>query len=74
MHKRILETMYIQLDTSKCKACWSCIEECTNKTIGKVDIFFHKHARFLAIEKCTGCRKCVKACKFGALMPLTPEN
>jgi ferredoxin len=61
-------TAYIQLDTSKCKACWKCIEACNNNVIGKIDIFFHKHVKFIEGNNCTGCHKCIDICVNGALL------
>ncbi|MBN1663915.1 MAG: 4Fe-4S binding protein [Deltaproteobacteria bacterium] len=60
-------TLYIQLDTQKCKACWKCIESCSNNVISKINLLWHKHARIKNDDQCTGCLKCVKACDSGAL-------
>ena len=62
-----IETRYIHLDTSQCKACWACVTACPRHILGKVDLRFHKHARVDQAEKCKGCLKCVKACINGAI-------
>jgi|WetSurMetagenome_2_1015567.scaffolds.fasta_scaffold54052_2 NAD-dependent dihydropyrimidine dehydrogenase PreA subunit len=62
-HKR---TPFVQLDTRKCKACWKCIKDCTNKVIGKVDFAHHKHALILQPDACTGCLNCISVCQYNA--------
>jgi 2-oxoglutarate ferredoxin oxidoreductase subunit delta len=64
------KTKFIALDTEKCKACWKCQDKCSKKVIGKIDLFFHKHARLKNIDDCTGCLKCVKVCEYEALISL----
>lgn len=59
-------TKYIQLDTHKCKACLKCLKGCPDKVIGKVDLPWHKHAKIVKPENCSGCMNCISACKFGA--------
>ncbi|MDR3627441.1 MAG: hypothetical protein P4L45_11435 [Ignavibacteriaceae bacterium] len=65
-NNRHIQTSFIRLDTSKCKACWKCVESCNNNVIGKVHIFGHKHAKIDNADKCTGCLKCLKICLYGA--------
>jgi len=60
-------TAYILLDTGKCKACWKCLEKCSNNVIGRINLPWHKHARISNDSICTGCLKCVNACAFNAL-------
>ena len=60
-------TKHIQLNISKCKACWKCQDKCLNHVIGKVNLPWHKHAIIINGSKCTGCLKCVKVCEFNAL-------
>jgi uncharacterized Fe-S center protein len=60
-------TLFITLDTRKCKACWDCIESCPSQVIGKIDLPWHKHAKIVNPVRCKGCLKCVKACMQGAL-------
>lgn len=60
-------TIYIELNTRLCKACWKCIEAWPEKVLGKVDLLFHKHSRVDHAEACKGCFKCVKACPHGAI-------
>jgi NAD-dependent dihydropyrimidine dehydrogenase PreA subunit len=62
-HKR---TPFVQLDTRKCKACWKCIDNCTNLVIGKVDFANHKHALILQPYSCTGCLNCISICQYNA--------
>ncbi len=59
-------TSYIHLDTGKCKACWKCIENCTNRVINKVDLPWHKHSLIVEPDACTGCLNCIKICQYGA--------
>ncbi len=61
-------TMYIYLNAHQCCACWKCVESCPRGVIGKVDLFFHKHARIDNAAKCKGCLKCVKACPQQAIV------
>lgn len=67
MHKRILNTEYISIDTGMCIACWKCVEICGKKVIGKVDLFFHKHARLKKPQDCSGCLRCAKVCGAGSI-------
>jgi ferredoxin len=60
-------TTYIQLDTGKCIACWKCLAECRNHVIGRINLPWHKHSRFINSSECTGCLKCVNVCEHGAL-------
>jgi NAD-dependent dihydropyrimidine dehydrogenase PreA subunit len=66
-NRRHTGTPFITLDTRKCKACWECIINCPNQVIGKIDLPWHKHAKIINPVSCTGCLKCVKVCKQGAL-------
>ncbi len=61
------ETAYIHLDTSKCIACFKCVEACSKNVIGKINILIHKHAIIRNGVECTGCGRCVKVCDAGAL-------
>ena len=67
------KTQFIQLNSKICKACWNCIENCTNNVLGKIDFPGHRHTRIENPDKCTGCLNCVSVCKFGALSIITPE-
>jgi 2-oxoglutarate ferredoxin oxidoreductase subunit delta len=60
-------TAYIQLNTKKCIACWECLKECKNNVIGRIDLPWHKHSRFVNSYECTGCFKCLNVCEPGAL-------
>lgn len=60
-------TAFIELDAARCEACWECLLACPETVLGKVDVWFHRHARIREPERCTGCRRCVKACHSGAL-------
>ncbi len=70
-------TTYIQLDTKKCIACWKCLAECKNHVIGRINLPWHKHSRFVNSSDCTGCFKCVNVCEPGALTKISikkPDN
>lgn len=78
--KRHTNTKYIELDRSKCQACWKCVEACPNGVLGKLIVFIHRHARVDHAEACKGCKKCVDSCPNDAIyytyMPPThrPRN
>ena len=59
-------TAFIRLDTERCNACWECIEHCSNRVIGKVDMPWHKHTLLIAPDNCTGCLTCIDVCRHGA--------
>lgn len=67
-HPRQIETLYIRLDTSRCKACWDCVQTCPQGVIGKVDLRFHRHARIDRAEDCQGCLLCLDACPHQAIL------
>ncbi len=60
-------TKFIFLNTKQCEACWKCLEVCTNKVLGRINLPWHKHIRIVNGCACTGCMKCVKFCKTGAI-------
>lgn len=62
------ETRFVRLQTTVCKACWSCLRECPVGVMGKIDLPWHAHALLRAPEACVGCLKCVAACEHGALV------
>jgi Fe-S-cluster-containing hydrogenase component 2 len=71
-NKHNAQTSYMQLNTQACKACWDCIDVCTNKVIDKsflyiANILIHEHAQIYDADKCTGCLRCMEACKFDAI-------
>ncbi len=68
------QTRYIYLDTSKCRACWKCIESCPEGVIGKIDLPFHKHVRISQPDQCKGCLKCVNVCPEEAIISLNPRQ
>ncbi len=55
-------TKYINANTTKCEACWICIDECKYNVVGKVNLWFHKHIIFEDIGECRGCKKCINIC------------
>ena len=70
-------TTYIQLDTKIFIACWKCMTECKNHVIGRINLPWHKHSRFVNSSEYAGCLKCVNACDPGALTKISikkPDN
>ncbi len=65
-HRRI-STPYLDLDRSRCQACWCCVAACPEAVLGKVEFLSHKHAVVDRGDRCTGCGSCLKVCKSGAL-------
>jgi len=61
-------TRFVRLYAKNCSACWKCLAICPAKVIGRVNLPWHKHARFRNVEACTGCLKCIRACESGALL------
>jgi ferredoxin len=59
-------TPFVQLNTSKCKACWKCLHQCPQLAIDKVDLPWHKHALIANSGACSGCLKCVRVCEYHA--------
>ena len=66
-------TEFIRLDSKQCKACWKCIEECPENVFGRINIFLHKHAKIVYRDHCTGCLRCVTACDYGAIGPVSEK-
>jgi len=60
-------TAFVLLDTKKCEACWKCLNVCSKKVIGRINLPWHKHVRFVNGSACTGCLKCVKICTTNAI-------
>lgn len=67
-------TDYIQLNVRKCKACWGCIEKCPNGIINKIDLLWHKHARIVKPDECTGCLSCISICPHDAYSLINSGN
>ena len=65
-----ISTPYILANTSRCEACWKCIETCHKQVIGKVSFLWHKHIVIKAGENCTGCKKCIKTCPHGVFLQI----
>jgi NAD-dependent dihydropyrimidine dehydrogenase PreA subunit len=63
-------TAFVLLDTKKCIACWKCLEVCSNNVIGRINMPWHKHVKFINESSCTGCLKCVKICETTAISKL----
>jgi Pyruvate/2-oxoacid:ferredoxin oxidoreductase delta subunit len=60
------KSLYVKLNTRKCKACLRCSENCPEQIIGKVDLTWHKHALIIEPHRCSGCLKCVEVCRYDA--------
>ena len=67
-------TAFVVLDTGKCAACWKCSDVCANNVIGRINLPWHKHIRFVNSHTCTGCMKCVKVCNTGAIVKLSKNS
>ena len=67
-------TAFVVLDTRNCEACWKCLDVCTNDVIGRINLLWHKHVRFINGSACTGCMKCVKICATGAISKRSKEK
>lgn len=67
-------TRHIYLDTSKCQACWDCIDQCKFGTLGKLDVWFHKHVVVRNPENCTGCKVCITVCQNGVFSPVCDQT
>jgi len=69
-------TAFVQLDTNACTACWECIGACPEAVIDKsflylADTLVHEHVLMYNAPDCTGCMKCMQACQFNAISPVT---
>jgi len=65
---RHTETDYIYLNTSRCQACWVCVQACPQHVLGKIDLRFHRHAHIDQAKNCKGCLRCLKACPNQAIL------
>jgi ferredoxin len=70
--RRDHRTACVELDRSRCEACWRCVETCPQSVLGRVDFLGHRHAKIKNAEDCAGCGRCVKACQTGALSRRAP--
>jgi NAD-dependent dihydropyrimidine dehydrogenase PreA subunit len=61
-----MRTKFVRLNTGKCRACWNCLDVCTNNIISRINLPWHKHTKLKNNGNCTGCLKCLKTCEFGA--------
>ncbi|WP_183305952.1 4Fe-4S binding protein [Dysgonomonas hofstadii] len=71
---RTKSTKFIKLDTSKCIACWKCIDVCTSQILSKMVVLWHKHIVLKKTESCSGCNKCVKVCQCDAIRKIAKIN
>lgn len=62
MRRSNKQNKYITIDTSKCIACWLCVDECTTQAIDEVIILWHKHIVLKDDDMCIGCYKCINVC------------
>jgi NAD-dependent dihydropyrimidine dehydrogenase PreA subunit len=68
------KTQFIQFNSKNCRACWKCIENCSNKVLEKIDFLGHRHAHIENPDKCTGCLNCLSACEFNALSVISSDT
>ena len=66
-------TLFVQLNIYACKGCWECIKVCPNKVIDRSFLFIastliHKQVLMYDAEECTGCLRCMEACRFDAII------
>lgn len=66
LNRKHTRTLFVQLDTQKCKACWICIKNCPSQIINKLDLPWHKHALIVKPDACTGCLSCINICQHDA--------
>lgn len=52
-------TAHVFINSSKCVACWKCVDTCPEQAIGKMKVLWHKHIVFRKPENCSGCIKSV---------------
>ncbi|MFB6343909.1 ferredoxin family protein [Saccharicrinis sp. FJH62] len=64
-------TSFLGLDTRKCNACWKCINICSKNVIGRINLPWHKHVKFVNRSECIGCMKCVNICTASAIFKLS---
>jgi uncharacterized Fe-S center protein len=67
-------TSFVGLYTKKCEACWKCINVCAKNVIGRINLPWHKHVKFINSPECVGCMKCVKVCTADAIVKLSKSN
>ena len=67
-------TLFVSLDTKKCEACWECISACSKSVIGRINLPWHKHVKFVNSSECVGCMKCVKVCSANAIVKLPKSD
>lgn len=65
---------FIELDTSKCIACWKCIDVCASQNMIKSIFLWHKHIVLKKPDNCSGCRRCIKACQHGVIRVITDNE
>ncbi len=66
--------LFVGLDIKKCVACWKCIDVCSKNVIGRINLPWHKHAKFIHSSLCIGCMKCVKVCTANAIVNLRKSD
>ena len=62
-----IKTTCLDIDRAKCKACGSCVEECSSQVLKVRGIRFHGHVHVVKPEECSGRLLCVGACPVGAI-------
>jgi len=66
------QTAFVQLNIQTCTACWECLEACPEKVMDKSFLYIAgslilKHVLVYEASECSGCLKCINACKFNAI-------
>ena len=61
------ETKYIRLSPRQCQGCWECVLVCPEDVLVKMDRTRRPHVHIRNSQACSGCKKCVRACAYGAI-------
>jgi ferredoxin len=64
---QLVETKYIHLLPRQCHGCGECVDVCPEDVFRELRRTHHHHVRLKDPDACTGCKKCVRACEYGAI-------